>query len=156
MKGREDNNGRHATSKKLNSKNSTVKKTNLLLLSCPWLWIRLESTKVQGEKSMNNSHTTNSVELQVVYSTLERLWNLVKETFAPVWSLSTLFILTNSVIKSLQKIRFENIQNRRPHGSLIKHGCFWDFWMCKASVDDQSPDIPFRTRWILGNSIRPV
>ena len=72
------------------------------------------------------------------------------------WSLSQLFILTNLVIKSLQKIRFENIQNRRPHGSSIKHGGFWDFWMCRASADDQSPDIPFRIRWILGNSIRPV
>ena len=85
-----------------------------------------------------------------------RLWNLARETFAPVWSLSKLFILTNLVMKSLQKIRLENIQNRRPHGSSIKHGGFWDFWMCRASADDQSPDIPFRIGWILGNSIRPV
>ena len=79
-----------------------------------------------------------------------------RETFAPVWYLSEAFILTNLVIKSLQKIRFENIQNRRPYGSLIKHGGFWGFFMCRASVDDQSPDIPFRIRWTLGNSIRSV
>ena len=53
----------------------------------------------------------------------------------------------NSVMKSLKKIRFEKIQNRRPHGFSIKHGGFWGFWMCRASADDQSPDIPFRIRW---------
>ena len=33
----------------------------------------------------------------------------------------------NLIIKSLQKIRFQNIKNRRPHGFSIKHGSFWDF-----------------------------
>ena len=65
--------------------------------------------------------------IQVVYMTSKRLWKLARETFAPVWSLSKLFTLTDLVIKSLRKIRLENIQNRRPHGSLIKHGGFWDF-----------------------------
>ena len=78
----------------------------------------------------------------------ERLGNLARERFAPVWSPSKLFMLKNLIIKSLQKIRLENIQNRRPHGSLIKHGGFWDFWMCRASADDQSPDIPFEIWWI--------
>ena len=55
-------------------------------------------------------------------------------------------------MKSLRKIRFKNIQNRRPHGSSIKHGGFWDFLLCGASADDQSPDIPFRIGWVLGNS----
>ena len=59
-------------------------------------------------------------------------------------------------MESTQKIQFENIQNRRPHGSSTKHGGFWDFWMYRASADDQSPDIPFRIRWIFGNSIKPV
>ena len=93
---------------------------------------------------------------QVVYLTFERLWNSARETFVPVWSLSKLFILRNLVIKSLQRIRFENIQNRRPHGSSIEHGGFCDFFMCRASADDQNPDIPFEIRWILTNSIRPV
>ena len=96
------------------------------------------------------------IDLQVVHLTFERIWNLARETFAPVWSLSELFLLTNLVIKSLQKIPFENIQNRRPHGSSIKHGGFWDFWMCRASADDQSPDISSKFRWILSNSIRPM
>ena len=100
--------------------------------------------------------TATGLCIQVVYSTFERLWNLARETFAPVWSLSQVFPLKNSVIKSLQKTQFENIQNRRPHGSLIKHGGFWDFSMCRASADDQSPDIPFRIGWIWGNFIRPV
>ena len=86
---------------------------------------------------------------QAVSLTFERLWNLARETFAPVWSLSKIFMLKNLVIKSLQKIRLENIQNQRPHGSSIKHGGFWDFSMWRASADDQSPDIPFRIRWIL-------
>ena len=64
-----------------------------------------------------------------------------REMVAPVWSFSNVFILTNLVIKSLQKIWFKNIQNRRPHGSLIKHGGFWDFWLCRASADDQGADI---------------
>ena len=38
-----------------------------------------------------------------VYSAFERLWNLARETFAPVWSLSKLFLSKNLVIKSLQK-----------------------------------------------------
>ena len=50
----------------------------------------------------------------------------------------------------------ENIQKRRLHGSSIKHGCFQDFLLCRASADDKSPDIAFRIRWILYNSIRPV
>ena len=60
--------------------------------------------------------------------TLERLWNVVREKFAPALSLSKAFMLRDLVIKSQRKIRFENIQNRRPHGSSIKHGGFWDFW----------------------------
>ena len=95
-----------------------------------------------------------SLHLQVLYLTFEWLWKLARETFAPVWSLSKVFMSTNLVIEPLPKIRLENIQNRRPHGSLIKHGGFWDFWMCRSSMDEQSPDIPFRIRWILGNSIR--
>ena len=94
--------------------------------------------------------------IRVVYLTFEWLWSLARDTFAPVWSMSEDFLLTNLVIKSLQKIRFENIQNRRPHGSSIKHGGFWDFWMCRASADDQSPDIPVEIRWILGKPIRAV
>ena len=62
--------------------------------------------------------------LQVVYLTFERLWNLARESFAPVWSLSQLFISRNVVIKSQQKIRLKNIQIRRPHGSSVKHGGF--------------------------------
>ena len=65
--------------------------------------------------------------VQVIYLTFARLLNLARVTFAPIWSLSKLFILKNLVIKSLQKIPFQNIQNRRPHESLIKHGGFWDF-----------------------------
>ena len=95
-------------------------------------------------------YKSNKYNVQVVYLTFERLWNFARETFAPVWSLSKLFILTNLITKSLQKIRFQNIQDQRPHGSSIKHGGFWDFWMCRASADDQSPDIPFKIRWILG------
>ena len=34
---------------------------------------------------------------------MERLWNLARGTFAPVWSLSKLFMLRNLVMKSLQK-----------------------------------------------------
>ena len=60
-----------------------------------------------------------SVNLQVVHLTFGRLWNLARETFATVWSLSKLFMLKNLVIKSLQKIRFENTQNRRLHESSI-------------------------------------
>ena len=73
-----------------------------------------------------------------------------RKTFAPVWSLSKLFMLKNLVIKSLQKIRFENIKNRRPHGSSINHGGLRDFWMCRASADDQSPDIllEFDESWV--------
>ena len=70
--------------------------------------------------------------------------------FAPVRSLSKPFVLKNLVIKSLQKIRFENIHNRRPPGSSIKHGGFWDFLMCRAFGDDYNPDIHFKIRWILG------
>ena len=29
-------------------------------------------------------------------------------------------------MKSIKKIPFENIQNRRTHGSSIEHGGFWD------------------------------
>ena len=94
--------------------------------------------------------------LQVVYLTFARLWNLARETFALIWPLSEDFILENLVIKSMQKIRFEKIRNRRPHGSSIKHGGFWDHSIRRASVEDQSPDIPFEIGWILGNSIRPV
>ena len=53
-------------------------------------------------------------------------------------------------MKSLHNIRFWNIQNRRAHGPSIKYGGFWDFSMCRASADDQNPDIPFKIRWILG------
>ena len=91
-------------------------------------------------------------QVEVVYFTLERLWNFIRETFALVWSPSKVFILKNSVKKSLQKIRLQNIQNRRPHGSSTKHDDFWDFSMCRASADDQSPGIPIKIRWILGNS----
>ena len=59
-------------------------------------------------------------------------------------------MLKTSVVKSLQKIRIENIQNWRPHGSSIKHGGFCDFLMCRVSADDQSPDIPleFDESWV--------
>ena len=90
------------------------------------------------------------VKIQVLYLTFERLWHVVRETFAPVWSLSKLFMLRNLVIKSSQKIRLENIQNRRPRGSLIKYGGFWDFWMCRASADDQSPRHSFWSSMNLG------
>ena len=40
------------------------------------------------------------------------------------------FISTNLIIKSLQKIRLENIQNRRPRGSSIKHGGFFEIFQC--------------------------
>ena len=63
--------------------------------------------------------------VQVVYLIFELLWNLVREPFAPVWSLSKVFILRNLVVKSLQKIWSENIQKRRPRGSSIKHGENW-------------------------------
>ena len=63
--------------------------------------------------------------LQVVYFTFERLWNLTRETFAPVWSLRKLFSWKNFVLKSSQKIRSENTQKRRPRGSSIKHGEIW-------------------------------
>ena len=94
--------------------------------------------------------------LQVVYLTFERLWHLAREMYASLWPLSKGFILTNLAVKFLQKNRFENIRNRRPLGSSIKHGGFWDILLCRASADDQSPDIPFEIRWILGHSIRPV
>ena len=90
--------------------------------------------------------------VQGIYLTFEQLWNLAGEPFAPVWSLSKVFILTNLFIKSLQTIRLENIQNRRPHRSSINYGGFWDFLMCRASADNQSPDIPLEIRWILSNS----
>ena len=50
------------------------------------------------------------------------------------------FILRNLVLKSLQKIRFENIQNRRPHGSSITHGgfeisyCVEPLWMARVQT----------------------
>ena len=47
--------------------------------------------------------------IQVVYLTFERLWNFARETFAPVWFLSKVFMLKNLILKSLQKIPFENI-----------------------------------------------
>ena len=37
------------------------------------------------------------IQLQGVYLTFERLWNLTRETFAPVWSLSKVFMLRNLV-----------------------------------------------------------
>ena len=63
--------------------------------------------------------------IQVVYLTFKRLWNLARETFAPVWSLSKLFIPKNLIIKSLKKIWSGNIQKRRPRGSSIKHDEIW-------------------------------
>ena len=42
--------------------------------------------------------TRSSTAVQVVYLTFERLWNLVRETFAPFWYLSKIFIFTNLVI----------------------------------------------------------
>ena len=63
--------------------------------------------------------------IQIVYLTFERLWNLARETSAPVWSLSKVFMSKNLVIKSLQKIWSENGQKRRPRGSSIKHGEIW-------------------------------
>ena len=63
--------------------------------------------------------------VQVVCLTFERLWNLARETFAPVLSLNKLFTSKNLVEKSSQKIRFKNIQNRRSHGSLINHLLLW-------------------------------
>ena len=41
-----------------------------------------------------------------------------------------------------------------PDAHLSKQKNF--FWMCRASANDQSPDIPINIQWILGNSIRPV
>ena len=63
--------------------------------------------------------------LQFVYLTFERLSDLTRETFAPVWSLSELFTLTNLVMKWLKKIWSENTQKRRPRGSSIEHGENW-------------------------------
>ena len=60
-----------------------------------------------------------------VRGSFERLSNLARETLKPVWSLNKVFLLKNLVIKSLKKIRCENIQKRRPRGSLIKHGEIW-------------------------------
>ena len=40
-----------------------------------------------------------STNLEVVYLTFERLWKLPRETFAPVWSLIKLFMLTNLVLE---------------------------------------------------------
>ena len=94
--------------------------------------------------------------VQVVYLTFERLGNLARGTFAPVWSLSEVFLLKNLIVKSLQKIGSENIQYRRSHWSSIKHGSFSEFLMCRASKDDQSVDIPLEIRWILGSFIKPV
>ena len=41
--------------------------------------------------------------IQVVYLTFEWLWNLAREIFAPVWSLSKIFISTKLVIKITEK-----------------------------------------------------
>ena len=64
---------------------------------------------------------------QVVYLTFKRLWNLARETCAPVWSLNKVFTWRNSVLKPLQKIWSENVQKRRPHGSSIKMAAFESF-----------------------------
>ena len=102
-------------------------------------WIRFEKEKFTGTP-------LSPREIQGVHLTFEQLSNFARETFMPVWSLKKVFVSKNLFKKSLQKIRFENIQNRRPRGSSIKHGGFWDFLLCRASADDQSPDIPFRIR----------
>ena len=80
---------------------------------------------VEGQVSKLKSQKWRLFLLQGVHWTLERLWNLARETFAPVWSLSKVFMLRNLVTKSLQKIWFENNQKRRPRGSSIKHGETW-------------------------------
>ena len=116
----------------------------LSTISLAFISIRIISAATQ----IFPSAKFNKHQIQVVYLTFKRLWNF--------WFLSKVFILKNFVIKSLRRIRLGNIQNRRLHGSSIKHGGFWDFLKCRASADDQSPDIPFEIRWILGNSIRPV
>ena len=56
---------------------------------------------------------------------IRRLPILARKTLAPLWSLSKLFVLTDLVVKSLQKIRSENTQKRRPRGSSVKHGKIW-------------------------------
>ena len=70
------------------------------------------------------SNTSTLYCVQAV-STFERLWNLARETSAPVWSPNEVFRSKNLVMKSLQKIWSENIQKRRPRGSSIKHGGIW-------------------------------
>ena len=57
-----------------------------------------------------------------LHVSFERLWNFARETFAPIWSLSKVFVSTNFVIKSFQNIWSENSQKRRPRGSSIKRG----------------------------------
>ena len=62
---------------------------------------------------------------QVVYITLERLWNLATEMLALVWPSSKIFMSKNLIMKWLQKIWSENAQKRRPRGSSIEHGEIW-------------------------------
>ena len=89
---------------------------------------------------------------QTVPLAFKRLWNLARQTFAPAWSLSKVFILRNLVIRSLRKIWSENTQKRRPHRSSIERGPFWEFLICWAFADDQSLNIPSIVWRILENA----
>ena len=93
---------------------------------------------------------------QVVYLTFDRLWNLARETLAPVWSLSKFFYINNFYYKITTKdLILKVLWNEDPMGLRLNMAVL-RFWMCRASADDQSLDIPSRIGWILGNSIRPV
>ena len=56
------------------------------------------------------------MQLQFVYVTFEGLWHLARKRSRPHGLWPKFFILTNLLTKSLQKIWFANIQNRRPPG----------------------------------------
>ena len=91
------------------------------------------------------------IALQGVYLTYERLWNLARETFAPVWCLSKVFYINkfNCKITAKDSIR-KYSKSATSMGLRLKHGGFWDIWMCRASANDQSPDIPLKSHesWV--------
>ena len=106
------------------SKNSLCDGNWRLILD-PYVWRKSSKSKKDfcGKISLLLIIVQKGV--QVVYSAFKRLWKLARETFAPVWSQSKVFISKTLVLKSSQKIWSENTQKRRPCGSLIKDGENW-------------------------------
>ena len=77
----------------------------------------------------------------------ERFWNMFRKTRASVRSPNKLFLLNNSVIKWMQKIRFENIENRRPCGSLTYSGEKYPAKPANSAFQKSLKIIPFS--WLI-------